>query len=176
MRYPSAHPGYNIRIFFFLLFKAFLWISWRLRIVTFTGFGSGIFFIGGFPEQDLLRAVFDSTRIGGVYLRGYPPGVVFGDQYHLFNLEYRMPLFEIEKGVLSLPIYFNYIHLAAFADVGNAFFNDLKWDELKVGVGAELLLELVVGYYLPTTFRVGYARGLMDQGGNQFHFLLGYPF
>ena len=136
----------------------------------------GIFFIGGFPEQDLLRAVFDSTRIGGVYLRGYPPGVVFGDQYHLFNLEYRMPLFEIEKGVLSLPIYFNYIHLAAFADVGNAFFNDLKWDELKVGVGAELLLELVVGYYLPTTFRVGYARGLMDQGGNQFHFLLGYPF
>jgi len=136
----------------------------------------GIFFIGGFPEQDLLSAVIDATRVGGVYLRGYPPGMVFGDQFHLFNFEYRLPLFNIEKGVLSLPIYFNHVHMAAFADCGNAFFYNLKPQELKVGVGAELLLEMVLGYYLPATFRVGYARGLMEGGGNEFHFLLGNPF
>lgn len=136
----------------------------------------GVFFIGGFPEQDLLQAVIDSTRMGGVYLRGYPPGLVYGDQFHLFNVEYRLPLFNIEKGILSLPLYFNYVHAAAFVDCGNAFFDELKPEELRVGVGAELLLELVLGYYLPTTFRVGYARGLMDGGGNEFHFLLGNPF
>jgi hypothetical protein len=136
----------------------------------------GIFFIGGFPEQDLLRSFFDSTRVGGVFLRGYPPGVVHGDQYHLLNFEYRMPLYNIERGVLSLPLYFTHVHLAGFVDYGNAFFGDPELDEFKVGVGAEVLLEMVVGYYLPTTFRFGYARGLMDGGGNEFHFLFGNPF
>ena len=136
----------------------------------------GFFFIGGFPEQDLLDALLNSTPVGGVFLRGYPRGAVYGDQYHLFNFEYRMPLFEIEKGVLSLPLYFNHVHLAAFVDCGNAFFGEPDLDDFKVGVGAEVLLELVIGYYVPTTLRVGYARGLTEGGGNEYHVLIGRPF
>jgi hypothetical protein len=136
----------------------------------------GVFFIGGFPEQDIVRAVLDNTRVGGAFLRGYAPGVVYGDQYHLLNVEYRMPLFNIEKGFSTLPLYFTRVHGAAFADVGHAFFGRLALSDLKVGVGAELLLEAVIGYYVPCTFRIGYARGLMDPGDNEFHFLLGTPF
>ena len=135
----------------------------------------GVFFVGGFPEQDVLRTLFGMDRPGGVYLRGYPPGFVYGNQYHLFNLEYRMPLFNIEKGFGSLPVYFTHVHAAAFVDVGNAFFGALEPEELKVGLGAELLLELIIGYALPTTLRLGYARGLMEEGGNEFHFLIGRP-
>ncbi len=136
----------------------------------------GVFFVGGFPEQDVLRTLFDIARPGGVFLRGYPPGAVWGDQYHLFNLEYRFPVVEIQKGISSLPVFISNIHAAVFADVGNAFFGQLDPEQLKVGVGAEVLLELVIGYFIPTTIRFGYARGLMEPGGNEFHFLLGRPF
>jgi outer membrane protein assembly factor BamA len=136
----------------------------------------GVFFVGGFPEQDTLRSIFDMSRVGGAFLRGYPQGVVYGDQYHLLNVEYRLPLFNIERGFSSLPLYFTHVHAAAFVDAGNAFFGELDFSQLKVGVGAELLVEAVVGYVLGATFRIGYARGLMDKGGDQWHFLVGYPF
>ena len=136
----------------------------------------GVFFVGGFPEQDVLRTLFDIGRPGGVYLRGYPPGAVYGEQYHLFNLEYRFPIIEIQKGISSLPIFLSHIHAAVFMDVGDAFFGPMDPEALKVGVGAELLVEVIIGYFIPSTFRIGYARGLMDPGGNEFHFLLGQPF
>ncbi len=136
----------------------------------------GFFFIGGFPQQNVIQAVIDQLPIGGAYLRGYPPSKFYGDQFHLLNVEYRMPLYEIERGMSSLPLYFNFVHLAAFCDVGKAFFGDLKLDELKVGVGGELLLEFVVGYFVPLTLRVGFARGLMEEGGNEFFMLIGRRF
>jgi hypothetical protein len=136
----------------------------------------GIFFLGGFPEQDILRSLMDNTHVGGAYLRGYAPGVVYGNQYHLLNVEYRLPLLDIEKGLLSLPIYATHIHLATFVDFGNAFYGEPVLEEFKVGVGAEAFFELVIGYIASATFRVGYARGLMDPGGNEFHFLLGRTF
>jgi hypothetical protein len=136
----------------------------------------GFFFIGGFPQQNLIQAVIEQLPIGGAYLRGYPPGKFYGDQFHLLNVEYRMPLYEIERGMSSLPLYFNFVHLAAFCDVGKAFFGDLKLDELKVGVGGELLLEFVIGYFVPLTLRVGFARGLMAEGGNELFVLIGRRF
>lgn len=136
----------------------------------------GFFFVGGFPQQDLINAILQQTAIGGVYLRGYQPGAFFGDQFHLLNIEYRMPIWQIERGLSSLPIYFNYIHLATFVDVGHAFFGDFAPSNLKVGVGGEVLLEFVIGYFVPLTMRFGYARGLMKEGGNQFFTLIGRPF
>lgn len=135
-----------------------------------------IFALGGFPEQDVLRSFFDLSRIGGAFLRGYPPGVVYGDQYHLLNLEYRFPFFNIEKGFSSLPLYFTHVHMTIFSDIGNAFFDEFRFGDLKVGAGAELLIEAVAGYVVPATFRIGYARGFMEKGSNQFHFLLGNSF
>ncbi|MCC6750911.1 MAG: PD40 domain-containing protein [Deltaproteobacteria bacterium] len=161
-------------------------MPWRRDHVLALGFGGGIgrgdlrrrgiFFLGGFPEQNLVTALLDQSSVGGLFLRGYAPGTVAGDQYHLMNAEYRFPLFNIEKGVSSLPIYANHVHLAAFCDVGNAFFGHLKPSELKVGVGGEVLLEGVMFYVLPMTLRVGYAKGLMEEGSHEFHVLLGNPF
>lgn len=136
----------------------------------------GFFFIGGFPEQDIVSSLIDQTALGGVYLRGYQPGSLFGDQFHLLNVEYRLPLLSLERGLSTLPIYVNYLHLAAFSDVGSAFFGDLEASALKLGVGGELLTEWVLGYVVPFTFRLGYARGLMDGGQNSFFFLLGNRF
>jgi len=137
----------------------------------------GVFSVGGFPEQDLLLTLFDPlNRPGGAFLRGYKPGLVYGEQYHLINLEYRFPVLEVQKGIASLPIFLSHVHAAVFVDFGDAFFGDFDPQNLKVGVGGELLVELIIGYFVPSTFRIGYARGLMEPGGNEFHFWLGQPF
>jgi len=60
--------------------------------------------------------------------------------------------------------------------VGNAFFGPFRTRDLKVGVGAELILDLVIGYYQYLTFRIGYAYGAMQPGGHQPYFVMGVPF
>src|SRR5262249_43060343 len=41
--------------------------------------GNGAFFgLGGKPQQDILDAIINSTRVGSVWLHGYTPGVVVG--------------------------------------------------------------------------------------------------
>ena len=66
-----------------------------------------------------------------------------------------------------------------FCDVGHAFFGELdqdKFKDIRVGVGAEVLLDLVIGHYQWMSFRLGYAYGIMAPGGHTFHFLFGVPF
>jgi len=139
----------------------------------------GYFSVGGLPNQDLLQALLDVAPVGGAYLRGYPSGAAWGDQYHLLNLEYRFPIAWLNWAPWTLPLYFRRLSGAVFCDVGHAFFGVLDQDmfrDFRVGVGAELLLDLVVGYSVGMTFRLGYAYGIMAPGGHTFHFLFGYPF
>ena len=136
----------------------------------------GLFAIGGFPEQNILDALLEQLALGGNFLRGYAPGALYGDQYHLLNLEYRMPVLSLERGFSSLPLYFTHVHLATFVDVGWAGFGDFHFDQLRAGVGGELLVELVLGYFVPLTLRVGYAYGLHEGGDHQTFVLIGRPF
>ena len=135
------------------------------------------FAIGGFLEQDvvqdLLRLSFSG---GGARLRGYPPGVVVGDQYHLLNAEYRFPLGELARGILTLPLYFKHAHMAAFADWGNAFRGEIDPAQFKLGLGGELRLELALGYHLHPILRLGYARGVDEGGIHETYVLLSSSF
>ncbi len=136
----------------------------------------GVYTVGGLPGQDLLQALIDVAPVGGAYLRGYPSVAMWGDQYHLLNVEYRLPITWINWAPWTLPIYFRRLSAAVFTDVGAAFFGTMQRDDVKVGLGAELLLEVVVGYYEPLTFRLGYAYGFMEPGGHSTYFLFGVPF
>jgi hypothetical protein len=120
--------------------------------------------LGGVPSQDLVRAIINSTRTGYAWLRGYPDGAVAGDQYHLLNFEYRVPIQNIEKGLATLPFYFRRVHLAGLVDVGNAFSGPFRPADFKVAVGAALRLDMTFGFYVPGTFDLGYARGLSAGG------------
>jgi hypothetical protein len=136
----------------------------------------GLHTVGGIPSQDLVQALLNAAPVGGAFLRGYPSGVIWGDQYHLLNVEYRFPITWINWGPWTLPIYFRRLHGAVYTDVGNSSFGPFRARDLKVGVGAELLVDLVIGYYLWMTFRIGYAYGLMEPGGHQPYFVMGVPF
>lgn len=134
------------------------------------------FGLGGFPSQDFFNSVIKGEHMGSHVLRGYTPNGLVGDHYYLLNVEYRLPLFDIEWGLSSLPIYFKNVYMGIFVDVGDAFVNDFEIEKAKVGVGGEIMLAWVVGYVQDLTLRVGYARGLMEEGSDEFHFLIGRPF
>jgi len=134
----------------------------------------GGFALGGLPSQDIVMAIVNSTRVGVTgYLRGYPTRVVSGNQYHLLNLEYRQELFQVERGLATLPIYLRRVDLAALGDAGVAF--DGPFDpgkDLRTALGGALRLDAYFGYYVPGTFEIGYARGLAHDGISQTWLLL----
>ena len=183
-----SHPALGSD--FFGLFVRYRWseflsMPWlRHHVLAFSlngGIGSSDrndanFFLGGYPEQDLVQSLVTQSYVGNTVLRGYPPGVIGGNQYHLLNMEYRFPLWNVERGIWTLPFYVSHIWLALTCDVGGAFSTQLNVDELLVGVGGEVLVRLIVGYYLPVTLRFAYARGLMEGGQDMFSAVLGVPF
>jgi hypothetical protein len=130
------------------------------------------FWLGGVPRQDLIQAIIDSTRAGNVWFHGYPEGSISGSQYHVANLEYRVPLVELEKGIATLPFYFRRVHLAALFDAGNAFDGNFDPAALRYAVGASLRVDMLFGFFVPGSFDLGWARGLSTGGVDEFWLLL----
>ena len=136
----------------------------------------GLFYLGGYPQQNLLSSIYDFSRPGSASLRGYPYASVVGDQFHVINFEYRFPITWIEWGYQTLPLYFRRLHGTLFTDYGGAFTGPFDFSKLKVGVGGELMLELVYAWFFPAALQLGYAYGIEKGGGHQIYFLLNNPF
>lgn len=135
-----------------------------------------LFFLGGYPQQDLLKSIYDFTRPGSATLRGYGFASQYGDQFHVVNLEYRFPIAWIDRGLDTFPLYLKRVHGKFFADYGGAFNGSVAFDKLKLGVGAEVMLEITYAYYFNAALQLGYAHGFMKGGGDQIYFLLNSPF
>ena len=134
--------------------------------------------LGGRAPFELggVGAVFDpvgqllgGASAGADSLRGYGAGVLEGTGFVLGTAELRFPLSDVGLGWSTWPVFLRRAHAAVFADVGDAFDrpgevtlagHGLAADELRAGVGAELRLELVLGYFLRTDLRLGVARAL----------------
>jgi hypothetical protein len=112
-------------------------------------------------------------------LRGYPIAVDIGDMYWLASLEYRFPLWRIERGFGTFPLYTRTISGAVFADAGNAFVDpqtgtglseaaeDLAQESIQdplLGVGGEVVIRWIMLYRLGFQARIGYAIGLTPEG------------
>jgi hypothetical protein len=138
-------------------------------------FDEPLFFVGGFVDQPIVNTVLNSLEQGGFALRGYPVGAEAGSDYALFNAEYRFPILNVDRGLSTLPLFFNRITGTAFVDYGSAF-NDAATAEFKTGTGAELWLELTFGYTLDFLFRAGYARGWASEGFDKLYFVAAAPF
>jgi hypothetical protein len=136
--------------------------------------GNNGYTLGGVPPQDIAMSIVNSTRAASIgYLHGYPDNSVSGNQYHLLNIEYRQELWQIEHGLATLPIYLRRVHLGLLSDAGTAFNQALDPNtDLRWSVGAALRLDAFFGYFIPGTFEIGYARGLIDGGVNETWFLL----
>ena len=133
------------------------------------------FALGGFEQQDLVRALFYQRRQCCLFLRGYKPGAVSGDQFHLLSTEYRAPLWTIEKGYSTFPLYLRRVHGAIFSDVANAFYGEVTQHGWKVGVGGELILDFKLGYYFESQLQFGVAKGLSQGGVTDYYWVSTFP-
>ncbi|HCH61185.1 MAG TPA: hypothetical protein DFR83_00175 [Deltaproteobacteria bacterium] len=147
---------------------------------------------GGASLGDQLQQ--GSFRLGGTFgesaaytlpgefrpLRGFPFSTVFGDWYYLASGEYRLPLWWIDRGFRTLPVFARHTSAAVFVDAGNAFNDPGQQTNLlaqtRIGTGVELRGSAVVAWGIPLNVRVGYGFGVYGEGGIPFGSLAGLYF
>lgn len=134
------------------------------------------YYLGGFGDRSIVKDAVDGPRFGAGYLRGFPANSQVGDSFLLGTLEYRFPIWEVERGIGSLPLFLSRIHGAVYGDLGDAFDGVFQPRRLQAGVGVEARAHLVVGYKGHFFVRTGIARGLMRGGVEQPYFVMGVPF
>jgi len=94
-------------------------------------------------------------------VRGYEGSTLRGTRAAIGAVEYRLPLWNIDRGPTTWPIYFHRILGDVFADYGTAWQRDGTRRAIA-SVGAEAAADLFLNYYLPLRYRVGVAYRLND--------------
>jgi hypothetical protein len=146
------------------------WLRHHVLAVALSGGSSigsyvreGFYATGGFADTSPLSLDTTAVLQSGFVLRGYEPGAFKGTNYHLANAEYRFPIVYVDRGVSTLPAFLSTISGALFFDAGGAYDRmNLRrpFDVLHAGVGAELWVGFVLGYFSRVELRLGIARGL----------------
>jgi hypothetical protein len=131
--------------------------------------GRAPFELGGVTAPDPLALLPGTVTAPSSQLRGYPVGALAGTGFVVGNLELRFPLADPTHGRSTWPIFLRRVHGALFLDGGDAFDlphqvpiagHQLSDRELRFSTGAEVRLEVVLGYYIRTDIRLGVARPL----------------
>ncbi len=90
-------------------------------------------------------------------LRGFSAGHQWGDRGWLVNLEYRLPLFKIEKAILP-AVSLDRVWLSPFFDAGRLA-SRYGAEPVAYAVGAEAVLRLAFGGAMATDLAFGVAHG-----------------
>jgi hypothetical protein len=98
---------------------------------------------------------FGTDAIG--LIRGLDPDRLFGHRAAVLNVDYRVPLAHVERGVGTLPILLRNVHAAIFMDAGHAWSERFRAGDIRSSIGAELSVDTVLGYFLPVTLSTGAA-------------------
>lgn len=134
------------------------------------------FSVGGLPEQDLVTDLLNETGIFGTFLRGYPPGALRGETYHLLSAQYRFPIANIFWSPGTLPFWLQRLTGAVYSDTALVYDTEPTTDSIKTSLGAEVALTTTLFYNVSFNFRLGYAHALTDLDLNHFYLLLGSQF
>jgi hypothetical protein len=92
------------------------------------------------------------------------------------QLEYRLLISRINRGIETLPIFARRLHAAVFLDAGDAYYGSFALDRVGVGVGAELRLDFASHYGSDYTLRAGLATGVTSGGEFQWYTTMATPF
>lgn len=135
----------------------------------------GHFIVGGNAAPHFLSQL-DLTAATGINesrlaFKGY--GVAgIGNKMAVLSSEYRFPLFEVGKGLWTLPVFVDRVYGVVGADVGNVWdspFSTVKPFQVGntlAGVSAEVRSQLTLFRYLRTDLRLGIEQGLVTPADN----------
>ena len=123
------------------------------------------------------------NNIGNIFnrrdypLRGYDKSLnkLSGKRLFLGSAEWRFPLTNIERTLMSPPVGIQKIHGKLFAESGAAWSPGINAREFNNSAGAELVVETKLFYYYPANLRLGYAK-TEETNGNSVYGSLGVSF
>ncbi|MEO1229257.1 MAG: BamA/TamA family outer membrane protein [Myxococcota bacterium] len=133
-------------------------------------------------------SVLSTTTRNFFPLRGLASAVLSGSGQVSGTIEYRAPLFRVDRGLGTFPFTLSAVHAAAFVDAGRTFdaLENLPRDiesTLGLSVGLELRADALLAFVTPLTFRVGAAWPMLlpaalRRGADteEFYFQLGSAF
>lgn len=138
-------------------------VAWKLSGGATLGdrFRYGSYRLGGSFAENGITVVPGEWRM----LRGYAPASDSGEWYWLGSVEARFPIWNIDRGVGTFPLFLKSLSGALFVDGGNAFddFSDpADVGQVLLGTGVELQLYAIAGYGGGYLIRGGY--GFAPQG------------
>ena len=110
-------------------------------------------------------------------LRGYKKSFnkLSGSRLILTSAEWRFPVTNIERTLMSPPVGFQKIHGKLFFDSGAAWSGGINEREFFSSAGVELIAEAKLFYYYPLNVRLGYAKTEETESDN-FYGSLGLSF
>ncbi|MCC7386782.1 MAG: PD40 domain-containing protein [Deltaproteobacteria bacterium] len=132
-----------------------------------------VYTLGGLEIRNVVLDAIDGINVSADALRGYPPGHLRGPSFYLGTLEYRAPLWVVERGFETFPVFVDRLAFALFADAGDTPSGAPRLAGIHAGVGAELRLEVIMGYFIGFNVRIGYAFGLSEGGEHDPYLVLG---
>ncbi len=139
----------------------------------------GAFFVGGLSrDQDILRRLLTRSPLSeaGV-MRGIAPGAYSGIYYTVGNVEYRIPLSDVDRGIGSLPVFFERVGATLFSDVGLAWTRKPQPRDVAVTLGASLIFAFKLGFADRVDLLLQYAHGFHPEVGTDwFQLVVGRPF
>jgi hypothetical protein len=162
--------------------RGFVPMPWERQVLALRAFaGAGgsdfdrrtLYSLGGPDAQDPFVAWYAGLGASSAHVRGQPPAARSGDAFYLANLEYRFPIVRLDAGIDTLPLYLGRLSGALFADVGDARQQPGGFGTPMGGIGAELRLGTLIGYFAGASFRGGAAWGLGAPGGWDLYLLYG---
>jgi hypothetical protein len=137
----------------------------NLALAESWGEAKPLFFMGGSDPLNAFNAVnSDSLAL----LRGYPAGFFSGTGGYLFNLEYRFPLFKVEKAII-LSQSLDRIYASIFFDMGQLWETN-KSIQPSYSLGMEL--NAVVNIGIRMTASAGFALGFNPDNYSTFYIRL----
>jgi hypothetical protein len=152
-----------------------------LRLKTGFTFGPDVvevFRLGGNEGEGALAGGADRF----FSLRGFPAGYFTGTGAYAATVEYRFPIWRIEHGPWTLPVFVKYLAGTVFADAGNVWTSATigreMFEGINVSAGAEIYARIALFYAPALNYRLGVAvplRGL-NPSAYAIYFRLGTSF
>ena len=144
--------------------------------------GSKRFQLGGSDSSNIYSV--SPASVGMLFnqrdypLRGYSDGLsaLRGHNMRLYSAEWRFPLRRIERGITAPPLAIDQISASVFYEMGKAWDEQSNEQDYRSGSGLELYADTYIFYLFPVRFRLGYAVGHDEGGGDEFYLRLGTSF
>jgi hypothetical protein len=113
-----------------------------------------VFYLGG-AGPNTNPADFGSDALN--LLRGVDQNAFAGSHIAVMNLEYRLPLLRVERGLGTWPVFLRTVFATAFFDLGKTWTVDFSRQAFARSAGAEIAANVRLVYDLPLTVAVGVA-------------------